>query len=152
MGQQQLIKVLRREVSSKNSLDVASSTTIWTQTSHAKSLIMSKKDIAPPLQALPLIGAQWNWKAQFLEFQDSVEEKKKALECPVCLETAQIPIYMCQNCHLVCRDCLPKLKECPECRDKYSKPVMKHRFAEKMVEEKTKIEQKIKDVLENEGR
>ena len=102
---------------------------------------MSKKDISTSFSS---IGSQ------FLEFlQDSVEEKKKALECPVCLETAQIPIYMCQNSHLVCSDCLPKLKDCPECREKYSKPTMKHRFAEKLVEEIEKIEQKIKHVVEN---
>merc|ERR1712228_1087274 len=74
---------------------------------------------------------------ELLEYlQDSVEGKKKELECPVCLETAQIPIYMCQNSHLVCSDCLPKLKECPECRKKYPTPAMKHRYAEKLVEEK----------------
>ena len=87
---------------------------------------------------------------EFLDFLiSSVEEKKKALECPVCLETAQIPIYTCQNFHLVCTVCLPNLHHCPECRGKYSKPVMRHRFAEKLIEEIEKIEQKIKDVLEN---
>ena len=32
----------------------------------------------------------------------SIEEKEAALECPVCLETAKAPIFMCQQQHLVC--------------------------------------------------
>ena len=32
----------------------------------------------------------------------SIEEKETALECPVCLETAKAPIFMCKQQHLVC--------------------------------------------------
>ena len=38
------------------------------------------------------------------------------LECPVCLDVPKIgPIYQCRNGHLLCRECHPKLKNCPLC-------------------------------------
>ena len=39
------------------------------------------------------------------------------LECPVCFETIDsVPIYQCQNGHVACKNCHPKLKTCPVCR------------------------------------
>ena len=52
---------------------------------------------------------------------DSEEVKKyfkDLLECPVCFETIDsVPIYQCLNGHVVCKDCHPKLENCPICRD-----------------------------------
>ena len=31
----------------------------------------------------------------------SIKEKEEHLECPVCLETAEAPIYMCQEMNLI---------------------------------------------------
>ena len=50
------------------------------------------------------------------------EEVKKYFQdflgCPVCLDTIQsVPIYQCLNGHVVCKNCHPKLKTCPICRD-----------------------------------
>ena len=38
----------------------------------------------------------------------SIKEKEADLECPVCLEPADIPIYMCTEMHLICSACKPK--------------------------------------------
>merc|ERR1712210_167128 len=43
---------------------------------------------------------------------------KDLLECPVCYHTINsVPIYQCHNGHVVCKDCHPKLENCPICRD-----------------------------------
>ena len=49
----------------------------------------------------------------------SIEEKEAALACPVCLETATTPIFMCLQQHLVCSSCKPRVTSCPECREAY---------------------------------
>ena len=49
------------------------------------------------------------------------------MEWPVCFETAEVPIYMCQEMHLICANCRPKLKECPECRAPYQAQLKRHR-------------------------
>ena len=46
-----------------------------------------------------------------LSFQD-------ILDCPICFLTIDsAPIYQCLNGHVVCKDCHPKLENCPICRD-----------------------------------
>lgn len=37
-------------------------------------------------------------------------------ECPVCFDYALPPITQCQNGHLVCQACRPKISCCPTCR------------------------------------
>jgi len=39
-----------------------------------------------------------------------------SVECPICLEIALPPYVQCQNGHLVCGNCRPKLQQCPTCR------------------------------------
>ena len=63
-----------------------------------------------------------------------IEKKQKDLECPVCLELCQPPIYMCTMSHPVCSLCRPKLTSCPTCRTKY-KQLLKDRRAEQSLEE-----------------
>ena len=44
--------------------------------------------------------------------------KKDLLECPVCFQTIDsVPIHQCRNGHVVCKNCRPKLRTCPICRD-----------------------------------
>ena len=39
------------------------------------------------------------------------------LECPICLTIPnEGPIYQCESGHILCKDCHPKVKECPQCR------------------------------------
>ena len=56
-----------------------------------------------------------------------IEAKEKELECPVCFETASVPIFMCQELHLICSVCRPKVSECPECRLRYTGRPRRHR-------------------------
>ena len=40
------------------------------------------------------------------------------LECPVCMEQIKLgPIHQCTNGHITCRNCIPKLENCPICRN-----------------------------------
>ena len=40
------------------------------------------------------------------------------LECPVCMETIKsVPVYQCANGHVLCKDCIEKLNNCPICRN-----------------------------------
>jgi len=69
----------------------------------------------------------------------SIEEKEAALECPVCLETAKAPIFTCQQMHLVCSNCRPRLASCPVCREAYQGLPRRHRYAERDAEELEKL-------------
>ena len=53
--------------------------------------------------------------------------KEQEVECPVCMELASAPIFMCQEQHLVCSSCRPRLRECPECREVYRGKPRRHR-------------------------
>ena len=49
----------------------------------------------------------------------SKDDLKDILECPVCWTIPfEGPIYQCENGHIVCKDCHPKLKDCPQCRSR----------------------------------
>ncbi|KAF8093561.1 hypothetical protein N665_0383s0186 [Sinapis alba] len=38
------------------------------------------------------------------------------LDCPICMEPLTIPIFQCDNGHIACSSCCPKLKnKCPSC-------------------------------------
>ena len=49
-----------------------------------------------------------------------ISAKEVELECPVCLETASAPIYMCLEQHLLCSSCRPKISTCHDCREPYT--------------------------------
>ena len=49
---------------------------------------------------------------------DIEEYIRDLLECPVCLETIKsAPVYQCNNGHVICKDCIKKLNNCPICRN-----------------------------------
>jgi len=66
------------------------------------------------------------------------ERKRKAeqlewMECPVCLETPRSgPIYSCRKGHIICKECEPKLNQCPTCRDRHTD--CRSLIAEKLLE------------------
>merc|ERR1712083_127686 len=64
-----------------------------------------------------------------------IEAKESDLECPVCLEVSSTPIYSCDEQHIICSDCRPKVKICPECREPYPNKPRRHRYAEKAAQE-----------------
>jgi len=58
---------------------------------------------------------------QRIEHREEADQEKKEmthriLECPVCIELPKTPIYQCNNGHLICNSCHPKVKNCPMCR------------------------------------
>ena len=71
------------------------------------------------------VGGGTNRMMDFLS--KSIKEKEADLRCPVCFETAEVPIYTCQEMHLICSNCRPKLRECPECRAPYQAQPRRHR-------------------------
>jgi len=77
-----------------------------------------------------------------------IDDKKKDLECPVCFETAENPIYQCTGSHLICKECLPNLNICPECRTQYPARPFRNRFAEKMEEEIKKLSAERRSLLD----
>ena len=45
------------------------------------------------------------------------EDVRKDIECPVCLQIPrETPIFQCDNGHIICKDCKPRLELCPQCR------------------------------------
>ena len=54
-----------------------------------------------------------------LKLLSYIEQQISSKECPLCLEVASSPIFMCQEQHLVCGACRPRLQACPECRLNY---------------------------------
>jgi E3 ubiquitin-protein ligase SIAH1 len=42
------------------------------------------------------------------------------LECRLCLEYMQPPIYLCLKGHSICRSCKPQLKLCPTCKTTFA--------------------------------
>ena len=47
---------------------------------------------------------------RLLEYIDGkIEAKEKELECPVCFEVASVPIFCCDDQHIICSDCRPKV-------------------------------------------
>jgi len=86
--------------------------------------------------------------SKLLEFiEREISDKEDKLECPICLEVAGIPIYMCQEMHLICPKCRPKVKECPECREVYESKYKRHRYAEMMAEELARLKNQRNEIL-----
>ena len=73
--------------------------------------------------------------------EETIEEKEASLECPVCLETADIPIFRCTKEHLICSKCRHRLSDCPVCRTTYQGDPERYRFAEKIVKELRKLKE-----------
>jgi len=94
----------------------------------------------------------------FLE--KSIAAKVASLECPVCLTTAEPPIFSCHKMHHICEKCFDKLDDeaggynsgqCPVCRLKYYryKNETRHRPAEATWEEVQALQEKLKILKQN---
>ena len=57
-----------------------------------------------------------NQEAQrfLLNINKKIEAKESDLECPVCLEVSTSPIYSCDEQHIICSDCKPKVNICSQ--------------------------------------
>ena len=87
------------------------------------------------------------------EKEKSINDKEKELECPVCLEIAQVPIFMCEEQHVICSGCRmsDKVDKCPMCRVEYTGKPRRHRFAEKILEEVTRMREEVSRLKEEQG-
>ena len=49
------------------------------------------------------------------KFKEQIED---ILKCPNCIKPIMsAPIHQCKNGHVVCKDCIAKLSNCPICRN-----------------------------------
>lgn len=84
-----------------------------------------------------------------MEFiNDQIESKEKQLECPVCMEVASAPLFCCEDQHLICAECRPKVTTCPECRNPYPARPRRHRYLEEAAEELAKLKDKRAKILQ----
>ena len=72
---------------------------------------------------------------QLLDFIDrQIDALKQELECPVCFVVATNPIFKCEDDHLICSICRPKMTQCPQCRANYQGGPKRFRGAERMAD------------------
>ena len=90
------------------------------------------------------------------EKEDLIKELEEELECIVCMETSKAPIYCCQEQHLVCSDCRPRIRQtgqCPSCRVRYpGGELLRHRAAERTAVRLGTIREELRNIntkLEN---
>ena len=88
------------------------------------------------------ITSTTNRMVELLDWQVAV--KRTELECPVCTEQCTPPIYGCQDYHMICKTCRPKIKACPECRLPY-RGLQIHRYAERDHQQMIELEQQLAD-------
>ena len=76
-----------------------------------------------------------------IDFEEYIRD---LLECPVCMETIKsVPVYQCNNGHVICKVCIKQLNSCPICRNN-STPARSLKLE--------KIVQRLEGILpENEG-
>ena len=76
-----------------------------------------------------------------------IKELEEDLECVVCLETGESPLYCCQEQHLVCSTCRPRVREtgqCPSCRAQYpGGDLLRHRFADRSAQRLEGLKQEL---------
>nr|CAD7588560.1 unnamed protein product [Timema genevievae] len=63
---------------------------------------------------------KWSYglRMELLELKH-YEELIGMLECPVCFNLMSAPILQCDNGHIICAACKPRLPQCPTCRSEF---------------------------------
>ena len=80
-----------------------------------------------------------------------IQGKEEDLQCPVCLETVAAPVYMCRYQHIICSrsSCsVNKVSKCPLCMVELSRPLGRHRYAEKQLEELLSMREELLSIRE----
>ena len=80
--------------------------------------------------------------------EKDILKKKEELDCPVCLETARVPIYTCSEQHIICSCSADKIANCPQCREELARPLKRHRYAEREVEELASLREELIELKE----
>ena len=78
----------------------------------------------------------------------SISKKEEELDCPVCRETALVPIYTCSEQHIICSCSADKVANCPQCREELTRPLKRHRYAERDVEELANLREELAGLKE----
>ena len=78
----------------------------------------------------------------------SISKKEEELDCPVCRETALVPIYTCSEQHIICSCSADKVANCPQCREELTRPLKRHRYAEREVEELASLREELNELKE----
>ena len=66
----------------------------------------------------------------------------------MCLETARVPIYTCSEQHIICSCSSDKVANCPQCREELTRPLKRHRYAEREVEELASLREELAELKE----
>ena len=62
--------------------------------------------------------ATYNGPYNTYHYSITDEYIRELLECPVCMETIKsVPVYQCNNGHVICKECIKELNNCPICRN-----------------------------------
>ena len=80
--------------------------------------------------------------------EKGISKKKEELDCAVCLETARVPIYTCSEQHIICSCSSDKVANCPQCREELTRPLKRHRYAERDVEELANLREELAGLKE----
>jgi len=112
-------------------------------TKKTKQLLKDLEELLPYLSVLSKILKSHSFeivlrkkfliKSEMADDTLSLKELEEALECPICCNLPQsVPIYQCENGHMICKICHEKLTNCPSCQQ----PLQNIRcmFAEQMLE------------------
>jgi len=98
---------------------------------------------------------------KFVEhLKQQISSMEQELECPVCLEVSEVPIYTCPSQHHICAKCWSDVKSqdyesgrypcrrpCPVCRQYIQDPPAKHRSLEKMAQQLKQARAKLDKIL-----
>eukprot|EP00092_Neocalanus_flemingeri_P027176 GFUD01029472.1.p1 GENE.GFUD01029472.1~~GFUD01029472.1.p1 ORF type:complete len:448 (+),score=137.62 GFUD01029472.1:36-1379(+) len=87
--------------------------------------------------------------AKYEQFSAQIQKYEQKLECPVCLETCQQPIFQCHESHIICNACRSRVKRCPQCLVTFEKRKQRHRYAEEDAEELLKLYKEREAVFNN---
>ena len=83
--------------------------------------------------------------------KEAIDDLVKELECPVCLDTVQVPVFTCEFQHIICSSCRGRqeVTTCPECRTPYPRgPPRRHRFAERELKHLRRMREELVELTE----
>ena len=87
-------------------------------------------------------------RKSIIKKEKGISKKEEELDCPMCLETARVPIYMCSEQHIICSCSADKVAKCPQCREELARPLKRHRYAEREVEELASLREELIELKE----
>ena len=105
--QAKLNKLMHRKEKLENFLDEAATEIEETKKGLEKEITEIKVQLGET--GSPKSEAQPESLELLSEYNSLIESREKELECPVCLEVASPPLFCCEDQHLICSQCRPKV-------------------------------------------